>query len=130
MHMNEFDQKTMYFGVPMRLVTCLTTNKIGGVPPNRPRPGRFSLFEDVHERLKAMNGGYVFCVKNRLGDVVLLKTVKIQDSPLLMEAKPKFSRKGAIYVYWKDIFPEAYSGKTPSRIRFVRNEKENEEVGV
>ena len=109
MPMNEFDQKTVYFGAPMRLVTCLETNKVGRAAPNLSRPGRFFLFEDVHEHLKAMNGGYVFCVKNTLGDVVLLKTVKIQDSPLLMEAKPKFSRKGVFVVNWKDIFPEIHS---------------------
>ena len=117
MHMNDtdvsfrrLDQKTVYFGAPMRLVTCLETNK-AGAGPNRPRPGRFYLFKDVHERLKTMNGGYVFCVKNTLGDVVLFKTVKIQDSPLLMEAK--FSRKGVFPVYWNDIFPEIHSGGSP-----------------
>ena len=104
MPMNEFDQKTAYFGAPMRLVTCLETNKVGRAAPNLCRPGRFFLFEDLHEHLKAMNGGYVFCVKNRLGDVVLIKSIKIQDSPLLME--PKFSRKGVFAVNWKDIFPK------------------------
>lgn len=114
MHMNDtdvslgqFEPKTVYYGGRMRLVTCSETNKAGG-GPNRPRPGRFYLFKDIHERLKAMNGGYAFCVKNTPGDVVLFKTVKIQDSPLLMEAE--FSRKGVFTVFWVDIFPEMYSG--------------------
>lgn len=118
MHMNDadvsfrrFEPKTVYFGGRMRLVTCLETNKAGD-GPNRPRPGRFYLFKDIHERLKDMNGGYAFCVKNTLGDVVLFKTVKIQDSSLLMEAE--FSRKGVFTVYWNDIFPEMHSGGSPT----------------
>lgn len=106
-----FEPKTEYFGAPMRLVTCLETNKAGN-GPNQPRPGRFYLYKDIHERLKAMDGGYAFCVKNTLGDVVLFKTVKIQDSPLLKDAK--FSRKGFFTVNWNDIFPEYAKGAAPA----------------
>lgn len=103
-----FEPKTEYFGGRIRLVTCSETNKAGN-GPNQPRPGRFYLYKDIHERLKAMDGGYAFCVKNTLGDVVLFKTVKIQDSPLLKDAK--FSRKGFFTVNWSDIFPEMHSGE-------------------
>ena len=118
MHMNDtdvsfrrFEPKTVYFGGRMRLVTCLETNKAGN-GPNRPRAGRFYLFEDIHRRLADMNGGYAFCVKNTLGDVVLFKTVKIKDSSLLMDAV--FSHKGVCTVYWSDIFPEYVKGATPA----------------
>lgn len=106
-----FEPKTEYFGGRIRLVTCSETNKAGN-GPNQPRPGRFYLYKDIHERLKAMDGGYAFCVKNTLGDVVLFKTVKIQDSPLLKDAK--FSRKGFFTVNWNDIFPETHSRGNPS----------------
>jgi len=106
-----FEPKTEYFGGRIRLVTCSETNKAGN-GPNQPRPGRFYLYKDIHERLKAMDGGYAFCVKNTLGDVVLFKTVKIQDSPLLKDAK--FSRKGFFTVNWNDIFPEMHSRGNPS----------------
>ena len=106
-----FEPKTEYFGGRIRLVTCSETNKAGN-GPNQPRPGRFYLYKDIHERLKAMNGGYAFCVKNTLGDVVLFKTVKIKDSSLLMDAV--FSHKGVCTVYWSDIFPEYVKGATPA----------------
>ncbi len=106
-----FEPKTVYFGGRMRLVTCLETNKAGN-GPNRPRAGRFYLFEDIHRRLAEMNGGYAFCVKNTLGDVVLFKTVKIKDSSLLMNAE--FSHKGVYTVYWSDIFPEYAKGAAPA----------------
>ena len=116
MHMNDadvsfrrFEPKTVYFGGRMRLVTCLETNKAGN-GPNRPRAGRFFLYEDIHRRLAEMNGGYMFCVKNTLGDVVLFKTMKIKDSPLLRDVE--FSPKGVYTVYWRDIFPEYAKGAT------------------
>ena len=105
-----FEPKTVYFGGRIRLITCSETNKAGN-GPNQPRPGRFYLYKDIHERLKAMDGGYAFCVKNTLGDVVLFKTVKIKDSSLLMNAE--FSRKGFFTVNWSDIFPEMHSGGYP-----------------
>lgn len=106
-----FEPKTVYFGGRIRLVTCSETNKAGN-GPNQPRPGRFYLYKDIHRRLAEMNGGYAFCVKNTLGDVVLFKTVKIQDSSLLKDAE--FSRKGFFTVNWSDIFPEYAKGAAPA----------------